>query len=114
MDQILPHGGMDNIKQKELKKMRKKIHKVRTRMAAVRMARMFNMSVEETPASRYVAPRGYANGCAATMMGVLKTSKSPQRRSKPVRKFLRKNKNIKIMHSPKDSLYLNAVEECWR
>ena len=39
---------MDDIKREELEKACKKIHKVRTRMAAVRMVRVLNISVEET------------------------------------------------------------------
>ena len=39
---------------------------------------------------------------------------APQHRSRLVREFLRKNKNVKIMYFPKGSPYLNAVEECWR
>ena len=41
---------MDDIKREELEKAckKEKNHKVRTRMAAVRMVRVLNMSVEET------------------------------------------------------------------
>ena len=39
---------MDSIKREEFKKMCKKIHKVRTRMVATHMVRVFNMSVEKT------------------------------------------------------------------
>ena len=39
---------MDGIKREELKKACKKIHKVRARMAAVRMVQVLDMSVEET------------------------------------------------------------------
>ena len=39
---------MDDTKREELERMCKKIHKVRTRMVAVRMVRVRNMSVEET------------------------------------------------------------------
>ena len=45
---------------------------------------------------------------------VIITDRAPQHRSKMVRKFLRENKNIRIMYFPKGSPYLNAVEECWR
>ena len=40
--------------------------------------------------------------------------RAPQHRSRLVREFLRKSKNVKIMYLPKGSPYLNAVEECWR
>ena len=39
---------MDYIKREELEKVRKRTHKVRVKMVAVRMVRVFNMSVEET------------------------------------------------------------------
>ena len=39
---------MDDIKREELEKTCKKIRKVRTRMVAVRMVRVRNMSVEAT------------------------------------------------------------------
>ena len=45
---------------------------------------------------------------------VIITDRAPQHRSKVVREFLRRNKNIRIMYFPKGSPYLNAVEECWR
>ena len=45
---------------------------------------------------------------------VLICDRASQHRSRHVRKFLRKNKNVKIMYFPKGSPYLNAVEECWR
>ena len=45
---------------------------------------------------------------------VLICDRAPQHRSRHVREFLRKNKNVKIMYFPKGSPYLNAVEECWR
>ena len=45
---------------------------------------------------------------------VLICDRAPQHRSKLVKEFLRKNKNVKIMYFPKGSPYLNAVEECWR
>ena len=45
---------------------------------------------------------------------VMICDRAPQHRSKMVKKFLRTNKNIKIMYLPKGSPYLNAVEECWR
>ncbi len=44
---------------------------------------------------------------------VLMCNQEPQHRSRHVREFLRKNKNIKIMYFLKGSPYLNAVEECW-
>ena len=47
-DQISFHGCMDDIKREELKKVCKKIRKVRARMVAVRMVRVFNMSVGKT------------------------------------------------------------------
>ena len=63
--------------------------------------------------SRYAVPHGSATGCAATTKGALRTSESLQQCSKLTREFLRKNKNVKIMHSSKGSPYLNAMEECW-
>ena len=39
---------MDDIKRDELENARKKIHKVRTRLVAAHMVRVFNMSVEKT------------------------------------------------------------------
>ena len=45
---------------------------------------------------------------------VMICDRAPQHRSRLVREFLRKNKNVKIMYFPKGSPYLNAVEECWR
>ena len=45
---------------------------------------------------------------------VLICDRAPQHRSKLVKEFLRKNKNVRIMYFPKGSPYLNAVEECWR
>ena len=39
---------MDDMKLEDLEKTCKKIHRVRTRMVAVRMVRVLNMSVEET------------------------------------------------------------------
>ena len=45
---------------------------------------------------------------------VLICDRAPQHRSRLVREFLRKNKNVKIMYFPKGTPYLNAVEECWR
>ena len=45
---------------------------------------------------------------------VLICDRAPQHRSRHVREFLRKNKNVRIMYFPKGSPYLNAVEECWR
>ncbi len=49
-DQISAHVCMDDIKPEELEKAckKEKDHKVRTRMVAARMARVLNMSVEET------------------------------------------------------------------
>ena len=44
---------------------------------------------------------------------VLICDRAPQHRSRHVREFLRKNKNVKIMYFPKGSPYLNAMEECW-
>ena len=35
-------------------------------------------------------------------------------RAKAVKRLLRENKSIKIIYLPKESPYLNAVEECWR
>ena len=34
-------------------------------------------------------------------------------RAKSVKELLRENKNTRIIHLPKGSPYLNAVEECW-
>ena len=45
---------------------------------------------------------------------VMICDRAPQHRSRLVREFLRKNKNVKIMYFPKGSPYLNAVEECGR
>ena len=61
---------MDDIKREELEKACKKIHKVRTRMVAVRMVRVLNMSVEETANLQVHCPtwvrdwlRRYDEGC---------------------------------------------------
>ena len=48
---------MDDIKRKELEKACKKIHKVRTRIVAVRMVRVSNMSVEEIASIQIRCPR---------------------------------------------------------
>ena len=48
VDQISFHKSMDDIKLEELEKACKKICKVRTRMVAIRMARVLDMFVEET------------------------------------------------------------------
>ena len=47
VDQIPSHGCMDDIKREELEKACKN-YKIRTRMGAVRMVRVLNISVEET------------------------------------------------------------------
>ena len=47
---------MDNIKRGKLEKACKMIHKVRIRMVAVRMVRVFNMSVEETASIQIRCP----------------------------------------------------------
>ena len=65
-------------------------------------------------AFRCTVPRGSATGCAVTTKDALNISESPQHCSRLVREFLRKSKILKIVHSPKDPPYLNAVEECWR
>jgi len=41
------------------------------------------------------------------------TDRAPPHRSKALRRFLRRDKNIKILYFPKGSPHLNAVEECW-
>ena len=41
------------------------------------------------------------------------TDRALPHRSKLVRKFLRANRNVRILYFPKDSPHLNAVEECW-
>ena len=41
------------------------------------------------------------------------TDRAPSHRSKRVRKFLRANRNVRILYPPKGSPHLNAVEECW-
>ena len=45
---------------------------------------------------------------------VMICDRAPQHRSRLVREFLCKNKNVKITHFRKGSPYLNVVEECWR
>ena len=52
---------MDDIKREELEKACKKIHKVRTRMVAVRMVRVFDMSVEETASIQVHCPTWVRN-----------------------------------------------------
>ena len=44
---------------------------------------------------------------------VMITDRAPPHRSKSLRRFLRRNKNIRIMYFPKGPPHLNAVEECW-
>ena len=39
--------------------------------------------------------------------------RAPQHRSKLVRKFLRNNKDVKMIYLPKGSSCLNAMKECW-
>ena len=41
------------------------------------------------------------------------TDRAPPHRSKLLRRFLRRNKNVRILYLPKGSPHLNAVEECW-
>ena len=43
---------------------------------------------------------------------VLMCDRAPQHHSRLIREFLHKKKNVMIMYFPKDSPYLNAVEEC--
>ena len=40
------------------------------------------------------------------------TDRASPHRSKPVRRFLRANRNVKILYFPKGSPHLNTVEEC--
>ena len=61
---------MDDTKREELEKACKKIHKVRTRMVAVRMVRVLNMSVDKTVGILVHCPtwardwlRRYDDGC---------------------------------------------------
>ena len=49
---------MDDTKREELEKACKKIHKVRARMAAVRMVRVLDMSVDEITHIQVRCPRG--------------------------------------------------------
>ena len=42
------------------------------------------------------------------------TDRASPHHAKLVKRLLRKNKNIRIIYSPKGSPNLNAVEECWR
>ena len=65
VDQISSHGCIDGIKRKELEKACKKIHKVLTRMVAVRIVRVFNVYVN-TASIQYTVSRGSTNGCAVT------------------------------------------------
>ncbi len=54
------NAWMDGIKREEPEKAcKKKDHKVRAKMAAARVVRVLNMSVEETASLRYAAPRGF-------------------------------------------------------
>ena len=64
---------MDDTKREELEKACKN-YKVRTRMVAVRMVRVRNMSVEETADIRVRRPHGSATGCAAATKEALKAS----------------------------------------
>ena len=64
---------MDDIKREELEKACKKIHKIRSRMVAVRMVRVLNMWMR-LPTSKYTVPRGSVTGCAATTKGASKAS----------------------------------------
>ena len=41
------------------------------------------------------------------------TDRASPHRSRLVRKFLRANRNVRILYFPKSSPHLNAVEECW-
>ena len=65
---------MDDTKREELEKACKKIHKVRTRMAAVRMVRVLDMSVEEAANLQVRCPREPATGCAVTTKEASKAS----------------------------------------
>ena len=53
---------------------KEKDHRVRARMVAVRMVRVFNMSVEETASLQVRAPRGSANGYAVMTKEASKAS----------------------------------------
>ena len=64
---------MDDAKREDLEKVCKN-YKVRTRMIAVRMARVRNMLVEDLLTSWYGAPRGSAIGCVVTTKEILKVS----------------------------------------
>ena len=59
---------MDDIKREELKKTckKEKYHKVRVRTVTVRMVLRSICPWMRLQASRYVAPRGSATGCAVT------------------------------------------------
>ena len=82
---------MDNTKREELKKAckKEKDHKVRARMVAVRMIRVFNMTVEE----------------AADILVRCPTW---------IRKWLRRYDDGGSCIPSKGSPYLNAMEECRR
>ena len=41
------------------------------------------------------------------------TNRASPHRSRLVRKFLRANRNVRILYFPKSSPHLNVVEECW-
>ena len=44
---------------------------------------------------------------------VVTADRAPQHRSKLVRKFLRENKDVRMIYLPNGSPYLNTMEGCW-
>ena len=81
---------MDDAKPKDFEKTRKKKQgrKVQTGMVAVHVVRVRHMTVKATAKIQVRAPQGSTTNCAVRLR--------------------------RIMHFPKDSPYLNAVEECQR
>ena len=92
---------MDDMKLEDLEKAYKKIHKVRTRMVAVRMVRVRNMSVEETASITVRCPTWIHHRLRRYDEG-------------GVRKYLEEHDGLEILYLPTATPKLSAVESVWK
>ena len=78
---------MDDTKREELEKAckKEKDHKVRTRIVAVRMVRVLNMSVDETASIMVTVPRGSVTGCSVMTKEDLKAHSGSSQIGRPRR-----------------------------
>ena len=78
---------------------------------AVVISHFYSAVYERSDAPTFV---GYLKEMQRNLGVAVVMDRASTHRAKLVRRLLWENKNIRIIYLSKGSLYLNAVEKCWR